>query len=106
MTKLCFPDVLIIAQLTSPFFILSDASSEYSDWTADAGINLQPPKRSSRRPVQPQGYSSSEEEEGDDKAKETKKKENEKRKKPKETKQVSSCTHINIICAPGFNYSL
>uniref|UniRef100_A0A3Q3EFY0 Bromodomain and WD repeat domain containing 3 n=1 Tax=Labrus bergylta TaxID=56723 RepID=A0A3Q3EFY0_9LABR len=41
----------------------SDSSSEYSDWTADAGINLQPPKRSSRRPVQPQGYSSSEEEE-------------------------------------------
>uniref|UniRef100_A0A8C4IGY1 Bromodomain and WD repeat domain containing 3 n=1 Tax=Dicentrarchus labrax TaxID=13489 RepID=A0A8C4IGY1_DICLA len=45
----------------------SDSSSEYSDWTADVGINLQPPKRSTRRPVQPQGYSSSEEEEGDDK---------------------------------------
>uniref|UniRef100_A0A8C4IEF3 Bromodomain and WD repeat domain containing 3 n=1 Tax=Dicentrarchus labrax TaxID=13489 RepID=A0A8C4IEF3_DICLA len=72
-------------------FIPSDSSSEYSDWTADVGINLQPPKRSTRRPVQPQGYSSSEEEEGDDKAKETKKKENEKKKKkkkqPKETKQ-------------------
>ncbi|XP_061483645.1 bromodomain and WD repeat-containing protein 1 isoform X3 [Rhineura floridana] len=27
----------------------SDSSSEYSDWIADAGINLQPPKRSSRR---------------------------------------------------------
>uniref|UniRef100_A0A4W6FHE7 Bromodomain and WD repeat domain containing 3 n=1 Tax=Lates calcarifer TaxID=8187 RepID=A0A4W6FHE7_LATCA len=66
----------------------SDSSSEYSDWTADAGINLQPPKRSTRRPVQPSGYSSSEEEEeGDDKAKEVKKRENEKRKKPKETKQ-------------------
>uniref|UniRef100_A0A8D0AJD2 Bromodomain and WD repeat domain containing 3 n=1 Tax=Sander lucioperca TaxID=283035 RepID=A0A8D0AJD2_SANLU len=48
----------------------SDSSSEYSDWTADAGINLQPPKRPTRRPVQPQGYSSSEEEEGDGKAKE------------------------------------
>uniref|UniRef100_A0A7N6B8V7 Bromo domain-containing protein n=1 Tax=Anabas testudineus TaxID=64144 RepID=A0A7N6B8V7_ANATE len=48
----------------------SDSSSEYSDWTADAGINLQPPKRSTRRPVQPQGYSSSEEEEGEDKGKE------------------------------------
>uniref|UniRef100_A0A4W6FJP5 Bromodomain and WD repeat domain containing 3 n=1 Tax=Lates calcarifer TaxID=8187 RepID=A0A4W6FJP5_LATCA len=66
----------------------TDSSSEYSDWTADAGINLQPPKRSTRRPVQPSGYSSSEEEEeGDDKAKEVKKRENEKRKKPKETKQ-------------------
>lgn len=46
-----------------------------------------------RRPVQPQGYSSSEEEDkaSDDKAKEAKKKENEKKKKkkPKETKQVS-----------------
>ncbi|TNM85061.1 hypothetical protein fugu_009239 [Takifugu bimaculatus] len=64
----------------------SDSSSDYSDWTADAGINLQPPKRSTRRPSQPQGYSSSEEEEGDDKAKEAKKNE-EKKKKPKETKQ-------------------
>uniref|UniRef100_A0A7N9APE7 Bromodomain and WD repeat domain containing 3 n=1 Tax=Mastacembelus armatus TaxID=205130 RepID=A0A7N9APE7_9TELE len=45
----------------------SDSSSEYSDWTADAGINLQPPKRPSRRPVQPPAYSSSEEDEGDDK---------------------------------------
>uniref|UniRef100_A0A096M3M4 Bromodomain and WD repeat domain containing 3 n=1 Tax=Poecilia formosa TaxID=48698 RepID=A0A096M3M4_POEFO len=42
----------------------SDSSSEYSDWTADAGINLQPPKRPTRRPVRPAGYSSSEEEEG------------------------------------------
>lgn len=69
------------------FSIFSDSSSDYSDWTADAGINLQPPKRSTRRPAQPQGYSSSEEEEGDDKAKEAKKNE-EKKKKPKETKQV------------------
>ncbi|TNN79212.1 Bromodomain and WD repeat-containing protein 3 [Liparis tanakae] len=69
----------------------SDSSSEYSDWTADAGINLQPPKRATRRPAQPKGYSSSEEdeeeEEGDGKAKEAKKRDNEKRKKPKETKQ-------------------
>nr|XP_054753810.1 PH-interacting protein-like [Lytechinus pictus] len=28
-------------------------SSEYSDWTADAGINLQPPKRKSRRREMP-----------------------------------------------------
>lgn len=69
--------------------ILSDSSSEYSDWTADAGINLQPPKRPTRRPVQPAGYSSSEEEEGGEEAKEAKKKEDEKKKKPKETKQVS-----------------
>ncbi|XP_037323684.2 bromodomain and WD repeat-containing protein 3 isoform X2 [Pungitius pungitius] len=63
------------------------SSSEYSDWTADAGINLQPPKRLTRRPVQPKGYSSSEEEEVDGKEKEAKKRDSEKRKKPKETKQ-------------------
>lgn len=84
----CRPSV---PRLTVSFCMLSDSSSEYSDWTADAGINLQPPKRSSRRPARPQGYSSSEEEEGDDQTKETKKEENEKKKKkkPKETKQVS-----------------
>uniref|UniRef100_A0A8D0DKY4 Bromodomain and WD repeat domain containing 3 n=1 Tax=Salvator merianae TaxID=96440 RepID=A0A8D0DKY4_SALMN len=27
----------------------SDSTSEYSDWTADAGINLQPPKRQTRQ---------------------------------------------------------
>jgi bromodomain and WD repeat domain-containing protein 1/3 len=26
-------------------------SSEYSDWIADAGVNLEPPKRSKRRPA-------------------------------------------------------
>lgn len=31
------------------FIICSDSSSEYSDWTADAGINLQPPKRQTRQ---------------------------------------------------------
>uniref|UniRef100_A0A8C0HQD2 Bromodomain and WD repeat-containing protein 1 n=1 Tax=Buteo japonicus TaxID=224669 RepID=A0A8C0HQD2_9AVES len=31
------------------FIIYSDSSSEYSDWTADAGINLQPPKRQTRQ---------------------------------------------------------
>uniref|UniRef100_A0A669ES94 Bromodomain and WD repeat domain containing 3 n=1 Tax=Oreochromis niloticus TaxID=8128 RepID=A0A669ES94_ORENI len=66
----------------------SDSSSEYSDWTADAGINLQPPKRPTRRPVQPPDYSSSEEEEGDNEAKEARTREKEKRKKKsKETKQ-------------------
>ncbi|XP_028322321.1 bromodomain and WD repeat-containing protein 3 [Gouania willdenowi] len=84
----------------------SDSSSEYSDWTADAGINLQPPKRLTRRPAQPSGYSSSEEEEeeeeeeeGGQEAKEAKKKENktQKKKKPKEIKQkaTSSLAGLN-----------
>lgn len=29
----------------------SNASSEYSDWMADHGVNLEPPKRSKRKPV-------------------------------------------------------
>ncbi|XP_012278096.1 PH-interacting protein isoform X2 [Orussus abietinus] len=29
----------------------SDSSSEYSDWIADHGLNLEPPKRSKRKPV-------------------------------------------------------
>lgn len=74
---------------TPPSLSPSDSSSEYSDWTADAGINLQPPKRTTRRPVKRPEYSSSEEEEGEDKANEAPKRENETRKKPKETKQVS-----------------
>uniref|UniRef100_A0A8C5F4Z3 Bromo domain-containing protein n=1 Tax=Gadus morhua TaxID=8049 RepID=A0A8C5F4Z3_GADMO len=54
--------------LLPPFSSLPspDSSSEYSDWTADAGINLQPPKRPTRRLTRPQGYSSSEEEEEED----------------------------------------
>lgn len=31
------------------FAFSSDSSSSYSDWTADAGINLQPPLRTSAR---------------------------------------------------------
>ncbi|XP_041088792.1 bromodomain and WD repeat-containing protein 3 [Polyodon spathula] len=41
----------------------SNSSSEYSDWTADAGINLQPPTRSSSRRRARRKLSSSEEEE-------------------------------------------
>ncbi|XP_048458714.1 bromodomain and WD repeat-containing protein 3-like isoform X1 [Rhincodon typus] len=56
----------------------SDSSSEYSDWTANAGINLQPPKRPTRRRA-PLIMSSSEDEQ-DDKAKPSW---NQKIKKPK-----------------------
>ncbi|ETE60564.1 Bromodomain and WD repeat-containing protein 3, partial [Ophiophagus hannah] len=59
----------------------SDSSSEYSDWTADAGINLQPPKRQTRQAAR-QICSSSE----DEHVKETKGQE-EKRKKPKQTRK-------------------
>ncbi|XP_038657438.1 bromodomain and WD repeat-containing protein 1-like isoform X2 [Scyliorhinus canicula] len=42
----------------------SDSSSEYSDWTANAGINLQPPKRPTRRRA-PRIVSSSDDEQDD-----------------------------------------
>ncbi|XP_064413289.1 bromodomain and WD repeat-containing protein 3 isoform X2 [Latimeria chalumnae] len=40
----------------------SDSSSDYSDWTADAGINLRPPTRMSSRRRVPRPVSSSDEE--------------------------------------------
>uniref|UniRef100_A0A8C6YFE0 Bromodomain and WD repeat domain containing 3 n=1 Tax=Naja naja TaxID=35670 RepID=A0A8C6YFE0_NAJNA len=61
-----------------------DSSSEYSDWIADAGINLQPPKRQTRQAAH-QICSSSE----DEHVKETKGQE-EKRKKPKQTRKKVS----------------
>lgn len=79
----------------------SDSSSEYSDWTADAGINLQPPKRTTRRQARLARSSSSEEEEegpgqgeGDD---ERASKSQEKKKKPKQTKQRVSINPSIII---------
>ncbi|OBS79128.1 hypothetical protein A6R68_18480, partial [Neotoma lepida] len=56
----------------------SDSSSEYSDWTADAGINLQPPKRQTRQATQ-KIYSSSEDE--------NLKSLEDKQKKPKQTRK-------------------
>uniref|UniRef100_A0A8C1D720 Bromodomain and WD repeat domain containing 3 n=1 Tax=Cyprinus carpio carpio TaxID=630221 RepID=A0A8C1D720_CYPCA len=70
----------------------SDSSSEYSDWTADAGINLQPPKRPTRRPARVAGSSSSEDEEGTRQGEgeaERISKRTKKKKKPKQNKQRS-----------------
>ncbi|XP_053329912.1 bromodomain and WD repeat-containing protein 3 [Spea bombifrons] len=39
----------------------SETSSEYSDWTADAGINLQPPKRQTRQTTRRMSSSSEDE---------------------------------------------
>lgn len=83
-------------QLTSVNFILwlcSDYSSDYSDWTADAGINLEPPKKS----VKVKKKSSGSEEDGEKKrdGKKERKKEKAdkdgalpKKKKPKEKRKV------------------
>ncbi|XP_015274333.1 PREDICTED: bromodomain and WD repeat-containing protein 3 [Gekko japonicus] len=59
----------------------SDSSSEYSDWTADAGINLQPPKRQTRQASRKICSSSEDENAKDAKGQE------EKRKKSKQTRK-------------------
>uniref|UniRef100_A0A9J7WY08 Bromodomain and WD repeat domain containing 3 n=1 Tax=Cyprinus carpio carpio TaxID=630221 RepID=A0A9J7WY08_CYPCA len=89
-----FSGVFLFVFFVSCLYIFySDSSSEYSDWTADAGINLQPPKRTTRRlPARVAGSSSSEEEEGTGQGEgdaERTSKRTEKKKKPKQTKQRS-----------------
>uniref|UniRef100_G1K3G9 Mitochondrial inner membrane protease ATP23 homolog n=1 Tax=Xenopus tropicalis TaxID=8364 RepID=G1K3G9_XENTR len=77
----------------------SDYSSDYSDWTADAGINLQPPKKILKHRTK-KAESSSEDEENSDKFKQKQNKKERKKgmedkdgssspkkKKPKERKQ-------------------
>ncbi|KAG9493719.1 hypothetical protein GDO78_001541 [Eleutherodactylus coqui] len=64
----------------------SDYSSDYSDWTADAGINLQPPKKTPKLKNK-KAESSSEEEEGNEKFKQKQSKKE--RKKGAEEKDVS-----------------
>ncbi|XP_044538470.1 bromodomain and WD repeat-containing protein 3 [Gracilinanus agilis] len=59
----------------------SDSSSDYSDWTADAGINLQPPKRQTRQTTRKICISSEEENLKDTKSLE------EKKNKPKQTRK-------------------
>uniref|UniRef100_A0A8C7LIL3 Bromodomain and WD repeat domain containing 3 n=1 Tax=Oncorhynchus kisutch TaxID=8019 RepID=A0A8C7LIL3_ONCKI len=85
------PKVTTLLSHSSQFFqekcVVS--SSDYSDWTADAGINLQPPKRTSRRQVRPPGGSSSSEE-AEGQGEEAGRKQAEKKKKPKQTKQKVS----------------
>uniref|UniRef100_A0A5F8GPZ8 Bromodomain and WD repeat domain containing 3 n=1 Tax=Monodelphis domestica TaxID=13616 RepID=A0A5F8GPZ8_MONDO len=61
--------------------ISRDSSSDYSDWTADAGINLQPPKRQTRQTTRKICISSEEENLKDTKSLE------EKKNKPKQTRK-------------------
>lgn len=77
----------------------SHSSSEYSDWTADAGINLQPSTPvSSRKRVRRQ-LSSSEE----DNEEEEKQQSDEEERPPQTSKQkskkpkVSHCTNLHIL---------
>uniref|UniRef100_A0A8C8EV74 Bromo domain-containing protein n=1 Tax=Oncorhynchus tshawytscha TaxID=74940 RepID=A0A8C8EV74_ONCTS len=86
-TLLSHSSLFFSGEMCAPFV----SSSDYSDWTADAGINLQPPKRTSRRQVRPPGGSSSSEEpEGQGEEAGRKQAEEKKKKKPKQTKQKVS----------------
>lgn len=82
-----------VCLISAPWCICSDYSSDYSDWTADAGINLEPPKKS----VKVKKKSSGSEEDGEKKRdgkKERKKDKADKdgalpkKKKPKEKRKV------------------
>lgn len=87
----------------------SDYSSDYSDWTADAGINLQPPKKIPKHKTKKAESSSDEEEESEKQKqkqiKKERKKVNEekdgqispKKKKPKERKQKVDFVLIQIV---------
>uniref|UniRef100_A0A674BQK8 Bromodomain and WD repeat domain containing 3 n=1 Tax=Salmo trutta TaxID=8032 RepID=A0A674BQK8_SALTR len=74
----------------TPLLPLSVSSSDYSDWTADAGINLQPPKRTSRRQVRPPGGSSSSEE-AEGQGEEARRKQAEEKKKPNSSLSLAGC---------------
>uniref|UniRef100_A0A8C9MUP6 PH-interacting protein n=1 Tax=Serinus canaria TaxID=9135 RepID=A0A8C9MUP6_SERCA len=75
---------VVVPELSSGFnffflcyIIYSDYSSDYSDWTADAGINLQPPKKIPKIKTK-KAESSSEDEEGPEKQRKQIKKERKK----------------------------
>ncbi|XP_066495961.1 bromodomain and WD repeat-containing protein 3 isoform X2 [Tiliqua scincoides] len=72
----------------------SDSSSEYSDWTADAGINLQPPKRQTRQAARKICSSS------DDENAKNPKGQDEKRKKPKQTRKKKPSELLSIDGEP------
>uniref|UniRef100_A0A8C3K4C9 Bromodomain and WD repeat domain containing 1 n=1 Tax=Calidris pygmaea TaxID=425635 RepID=A0A8C3K4C9_9CHAR len=75
----------------------SDSSSRYSDWIADAGINLQPPVRTSRRKAI-RYCSTSEDEVSAEKSSPPKRRRRKRRKKPKPKKQeeVSNLHNMNL----------
>lgn len=82
-----------VCLISALWCICSDYSSDYSDWTADAGINLEPPKKS----VKVKKKSSGSEEDGEKKREGKKERKKDKadkdgalpkKKKPKEKRKV------------------
>uniref|UniRef100_A0A8C4XQ37 Bromodomain and WD repeat-containing protein 1 n=1 Tax=Falco tinnunculus TaxID=100819 RepID=A0A8C4XQ37_FALTI len=73
----------------------SDSSSRYSDWIADAGINLQPPVRTSRRKAI-RYCSTSEDEVLAGKSSPPKRRRRKRRKKPKPKKEVVTPVNLEL----------
>uniref|UniRef100_A0A8C9VS31 PH-interacting protein n=1 Tax=Scleropages formosus TaxID=113540 RepID=A0A8C9VS31_SCLFO len=71
-------DTLILSSTATAGLLPTDYSSEYSDWTADAGINLEPPKKTVRHKKK---TASSSEEDGEKKKDGKKDKKKDKREK-------------------------
>jgi len=65
----------------------SDSSSRYSDWIADAGINLQPPVRTARRKAVRYCSTSEDEVSVEKSAPPKRRRRRKRRKKPKPKKQ-------------------
>lgn len=85
-------------------YICSDYSSDYSDWTADAGINLEPPKKTSVKKKKKNASSSEEDGEKKKDSKKERRKEKQdkdgalpKKKKPKEKRKVSGPLCVILI---------
>jgi len=55
-----------LCSFSNRFKLFCSESSDYSDWTADAGLNLEPPKRKSGRQVKRRHLSSSDDDTDDD----------------------------------------
>lgn len=76
--------------------VVSDSSSRYSDWIADAGINLQPPVRTSRRKAV-RYCSTSEDEVSAGKSSPPKRRRRKRRKKPRPKKQEGVCNFFTLF---------
>uniref|UniRef100_A0A803YHR7 PH-interacting protein n=1 Tax=Meleagris gallopavo TaxID=9103 RepID=A0A803YHR7_MELGA len=77
VVSILIKSVCLLISLFLSYVKRSDYSSDYSDWTADAGINLQPPKKIPKLKTK-KAESSSEDEEGPEKQKKQIKKERKK----------------------------
>lgn len=86
----CDAPLIGVARLNwvSTFWLGSHTSSDYSDWTADAGINLQPSTPLSSRKRVRRRLSSSEEEEEEEDNEEEEEEEEEKQQSEEEEKPV------------------